>query len=779
MFKFRWLGVALFALAATSAAHAQTAPFSILGLSSLFGQERYAGVLPWLPQAAGYFLRGEAADASEESDSPPLQRGEGDALTSFIPECLRCWKEQWNLGNYLEAEMLANIACRLDPTNVAAQHAIVLSEIMQVLTGGKETCSGGQCARPGAATDVAKCGWCTATSVERIEQKLDEPISVSFKDTPLHQVIDDLRELAGVNIVPDRSALQDADISLDMPLTLAVEKISLKSVLNLLLDQAKLTCLIKDEVLQITTKEKARGRLRTVTFPVADLVTPDSAMSRIIASGFSPYEPTPPGLTVEEALMSLIQKTIATDSWRELGGRGAIQFFPLGQALVVSQTQEVQEDIAALLASLRNLQSDLEGAVRETQVAAAEAACCAAAGAARSCCQAAAAQGMPMCPACAKAGVVMLDGPFTPFGLVNSQFAGIKAITGLTPAGTLTPDLGIVLNTGFDFSAPPFCGYPDTRSAPVKTQPDCCLAASAKTEAKDCDAQSGPHGTLTFGLGFNFDTGIIGRIFLNTRNVDACAGAASAGAAKAAAACDKNAGCRTITAPATSVRSIMVLPPPTAWIGEDPSAALPLAPAPRMPAGSVFAVSPPIYVSGPYPVPAPTMVPPMPPRAPSVGVTRAQLNQYQPPPSAENGCALMSDTVRNTVLTDPAPENIAPAANHNVHVVTPHLEAHCDRLTSGNPDHLVLEGNVQLVCFRNGQTLRIQGQRVHVHLTDGTFTVESTPEPSKPVSASQVRIPAATDYRVQPASYPAPWEMVRPVRPVNGPWEYQPYKPEE
>jgi hypothetical protein len=590
MFKFRWLGVALLTLAATSAAHAQTAPFSILGLSSLFGQERYAGVLPWLPQAAGYFLRGEAADASEESDSPPLQRGEGDALTAFIPECLRCWKEQWNLGNYLEAEMLANIACRLDPTNVAAQHAIVLSEIMQVLTGGKETCSGGQCARPGAASDMAKCGWCTATSVERIEQKLDEPISVSFKDTPLHQVIDDLRELAGVNIIPDRSALQDADISLDMPLTLAVEKISLKSVLNLLLDQAKLTCHIKDEVLQITTKEKARGRLRTVTFPVADLVTPDTAMSRIIASGFSPYEPTPPGLSVEEALMSLIQKTIATDSWRELGGRGAIQFFPLGQALVVSQTEEIQEDIAALLASLRDLQSDLEGAVRETQVAAAEAACCPAAGAARSCCQAAAGQGMPACPACAKAGVVMLNGQFTPFGLVNSQFAGIKAITGLTPAGTLTPDLGIVLNSAFDFLAPPF--------GQVNCKPDGCCADSAKaaasttTEAKACDAmtQSGPHGTLTFGMGFNFDTGIIGRIYLNTRNVEACAGAASAGAAKAAAACDKNAGCCTITAPATSVRSIMVLPPPTVWIGEDPSAALPLVPALPSPHPSMFLV---------------------------------------------------------------------------------------------------------------------------------------------------------------------------------------------
>ena len=215
---------------------------------------------------------------------------------------------------------------------------------------------------------------------------------MSFTDAPLDLVIDDLRELAGINIVADRSALQDANISLDTPLTLAGTKITLKSALNILLDQAKLTFVIRDEVLQITTREKARGRLRTVTFPVADLMAPDASVARRIAQDYAgaiPPVPTPAGQPMEDLLITLIQQTIATDTWRDEGGRGAIQFFPLGQALVVSQTQEVQEDIAALLASLRNLQSDLEGAAKETQVGAAEAACCAAAGAARSCCQAA------------------------------------------------------------------------------------------------------------------------------------------------------------------------------------------------------------------------------------------------------------------------------------------------------------------------------------------------------------------------------------------------------
>ena len=129
-----------------------------------------------------------------------------------------------------------------------------------------------------------------------------------------------------------------------------------------------------------------------------------------------------------------------------------------------------------------------------------------------------------------------------------------------------------------------------------------------------------------------------------------------------------------------------------------------------------------------------------------------------------------------------------PAARHKVHLVTAHMEARCERLTSvGNPDHMLLEGDVQLICYRNGQTLRIQGQRVHVYLSDGTFTVESMPESPKQAAASRVHVPAPTGtyHQVQPATYPAPWEMVRPVRPVNGTWEYEsafplsPFKPDE
>ncbi|MCX7427210.1 MAG: hypothetical protein NTW96_16480, partial [Planctomycetia bacterium] len=57
-----------------------------------------------------------------------------------------------------------------------------------------------------------------------------------------------------------------------------------------------------------------------------------------------------------DSLIELITTTIKPQSWDELGGPGSIKEFATNLTLVVSQTQEVQEDIADLLAQLRRLQ---------------------------------------------------------------------------------------------------------------------------------------------------------------------------------------------------------------------------------------------------------------------------------------------------------------------------------------------------------------------------------------------------------------------------------------
>ena len=58
-----------------------------------------------------------------------------------------------------------------------------------------------------------------------------------------------------------------------------------------------------------------------------------------------------------DSLIDLIVSTVEPDTWTENGGgEGEIQPFPTNLSLVVSQTQEVHEQIADLLEQLRRLQ---------------------------------------------------------------------------------------------------------------------------------------------------------------------------------------------------------------------------------------------------------------------------------------------------------------------------------------------------------------------------------------------------------------------------------------
>ena len=93
-----------------------------------------------------------------------------------------------------------------------------------------------------------------------------------------------------------------------------------------------------------------------------------SVLAQMSAGGMIPQMPGPGGTARLpgaggggaqadfETLIELIQTTVEPDSWEELGGEGAIDGFQGNLSLVVSQTQDVHEQIADLLEQLRRLQ---------------------------------------------------------------------------------------------------------------------------------------------------------------------------------------------------------------------------------------------------------------------------------------------------------------------------------------------------------------------------------------------------------------------------------------
>jgi type II secretory pathway component GspD/PulD (secretin) len=452
-----------------------------------------------------------------------------------MAELMKQYNTLFKEGKYLEAQKYAMLAHELDPDDPRASAAVYVAEMKANVTEYKQFKSDrdkmvlhslNDAEREGRfvnmdqplaydekvselnkgrkGLDPFKIGVIKTEKEKQIYRQLDAPIaSWDYHDMPLKQILDDLQVATGLNIVPDAPALNEQGITLERPITMKLEGIALKSALNLLLRQAHLTHVVRDEALVITTEENARGKLETKIYPVTDLVIPvnnapsfdtsdplrrmaqQTANPNLKLNNVAPWlgsnslgngkDLTPyanggansPGMngnahsakddnkgTIEEALMRLVTNCIAPQSWDSVGGHGHIDYYPLGQALVVNQTPDIQEQVAELLKALRQLQ-DQEVAVEIRFITIAEG-------------------------FYERIGVdfninirnnnsryssQLVSQQFQPFGFINN-FSPNNFITGLTPGGTFTQDLGIPLtNSSFGMAVPPFGGFPNAPGA--------------------------------------------------------------------------------------------------------------------------------------------------------------------------------------------------------------------------------------------------------------------------------------------------------------------------
>lgn len=92
-----------------------------------------------------------------------------------------------------------------------------------------------------------------------------------------------------------------------------------------------------------------KGKMVTVTYPVADLVLPTGG-----------------GKSQEDKLIRIIASTVCPQTWPEQGGEGFQVYHPLTLSLIVRQSPGVHEQIQTLLASMRR-QMDIQVAL-ETRI---------------------------------------------------------------------------------------------------------------------------------------------------------------------------------------------------------------------------------------------------------------------------------------------------------------------------------------------------------------------------------------------------------------------------
>lgn len=159
-----------------------------------------------------------------------------------------------------------------------------------------------------------------STNELRIEKALESPTEVQFFDQSLKDSLNYLQDLHHIEILVDSAALEDAGIGADQKVNLTLSGGSLKNTLRLLLDPMHLDYVIKNEVMMITTREKADEIFETRVYNVGLLpeYTPEELMEVILLTV------DPEGWNVDASMKSFPQANKPIPETAESRGTGGM-----------------------------------------------------------------------------------------------------------------------------------------------------------------------------------------------------------------------------------------------------------------------------------------------------------------------------------------------------------------------------------------------------------------------------------------------------------------------
>jgi hypothetical protein len=168
-----------------------------------------------------------------------------------------------------------------------------------------------------------------ATPEQRIRAALQEETNLEFVETPLKEALTFIADKHKFDLQYDTVALRDAAVDpTAIPVSINVHGIKLASALNLILAQNNLTTVIENEVLQVTTKDRANSTLVMRVYDVHDLAEADNIEQLIGILSSVPGD----------------QDQVGKIRWLRLGGK---------YTLFVSKPESVHEGIQQVLADLR------------------------------------------------------------------------------------------------------------------------------------------------------------------------------------------------------------------------------------------------------------------------------------------------------------------------------------------------------------------------------------------------------------------------------------------
>ncbi|MFO0911832.1 MAG: sigma-70 family RNA polymerase sigma factor [Pirellulales bacterium] len=125
-------------------------------------------------------------------------------------------------------------------------------------------------------------------SVRRIRFALEAPMEVDFSNAPLSDVLNYVHErlnstAGNISLVIDTGALEDIGMTLETPVTIRVSGVSARSALKHILQPLQMQAVVSDEVLRITSEDKANDISEIRFYRVPASMEANTDMSELIS----------------------------------------------------------------------------------------------------------------------------------------------------------------------------------------------------------------------------------------------------------------------------------------------------------------------------------------------------------------------------------------------------------------------------------------------------------------------------------------------------------------
>jgi hypothetical protein len=167
-----------------------------------------------------------------------------------------------------------------------------------------------------------------------ILKALQKPVKVDYNSDTFQSVIEHLSKQMGQDILVDKQALEEVNVTYDSPVTLRFNKpISARSALKRVLADLGLTYVIRKEHIEVTTIARAKEMMTTRTYYIGDLIGVANPLMPAIVNQFD-------AIQAVGSILSSVQG-IDPESWTTGGGAGTVTFDPVRMVLVVKQSAEM------------------------------------------------------------------------------------------------------------------------------------------------------------------------------------------------------------------------------------------------------------------------------------------------------------------------------------------------------------------------------------------------------------------------------------------------------